>query len=351
MNHLIADYTSHVDTKDFVRAFWIQDQNGQSLVYSDGRLEFSHDEALINVRVIALYLSSRSRYVFRTQNAGFISYTEGNKFSYDTSEVSKECWLSLTQKNNLFLQDGNFLAISKEQFAAVDGHNSSPLVANMVRIVATSGIKVLKEYGLTRFGTEVEESQKFGERVAALLTEGKSIKLYIGCGLTIRPGFLHIDMSMPTSNLVEHELLPDLFRFPIGNELPVPSNSIDFVFSEDFIEHLPQMIQLKFLAEAHRILKPGSVNRVNTPCILDSMRKQSDFTKGAIGVYEKEWIGWGHVNVLSKGTLNEFSELCGYSYMSLLAKNESLSEHHTGDVRPKGDRQGPDANIYADLVK
>jgi SAM-dependent methyltransferase len=47
--------------------------------------------------------------------------------------------------------------------------------------------------------------------------------------------------------------------------LPFPSNSLDFAFSEHFLEHLTFGEALRFLAEVRRILKPGGVLRASLP--------------------------------------------------------------------------------------
>lgn len=48
-------------------------------------------------------------------------------------------------------------------------------------------------------------------------------------------------------------------------QLPFPDNSLDLIFTEHFIEHLPQQSAITFLKESHRILKPSGVLRISTP--------------------------------------------------------------------------------------
>lgn len=50
-----------------------------------------------------------------------------------------------------------------------------------------------------------------------------------------------------------------------SKKLPFPDESIDIVFTEQFIEHLSQVQAIHFLSEAHRILKPGGIIRQSTP--------------------------------------------------------------------------------------
>ena len=51
--------------------------------------------------------------------------------------------------------------------------------------------------------------------------------------------------------------------------LPLPDNSVDAIFHEDFSEHLDQKEQILFLAEALRVLKHGLVHRINTPRFIE----------------------------------------------------------------------------------
>lgn len=47
--------------------------------------------------------------------------------------------------------------------------------------------------------------------------------------------------------------------------LPFADHSFDVLFTEHFIEHLPQEDAVSFMAEAFRVLKPGGVLRQSTP--------------------------------------------------------------------------------------
>jgi predicted SAM-dependent methyltransferase len=75
---------------------------------------------------------------------------------------------------------------------------------------------------------------------------------------------------------------------------PIPDSSVDYIYSEDFIEHVPQRSQVAFLAEAFRVLKPGCYNRVSTPCLAASMGANSDFSKGI-------WSAPLGMDILSEG--------------------------------------------------
>jgi predicted SAM-dependent methyltransferase len=82
-------------------------------------------------------------------------------------------------------------------------------------------------------------------------------KLHLGCGPYIFEGWKNIDL-MPGSGGIASDL-----RQGIQEE----NGSIDYIFSEHFIEHLTQKEGLYFLADCYRVLKPGGVMRISTPSL------------------------------------------------------------------------------------
>lgn len=144
----------------------------------------------------------------------------------------------------------------------------------------------------------------------------------------------------------------DFYAFDIVRVgLPLPDNSVDVIFHEDFLEHLNQRDQIIFLAETLRVLKPGAVHLVNTPNLLCSMRVHSKFRKGKSGVYVDEWNRWIHLNVLTPTTLEEMARMVGYSSIVFNSRDKSVSNLIPLEYRPEADRPEDDGNIFADLIK
>ena len=85
-------------------------------------------------------------------------------------------------------------------------------------------------------------------------------KLNIGCGTDIKPlsdGWVNIDLrALDGVNLVI-----DLEKY----SLPYESESVDFVNMQDFLEHLPALSQMSFLANVFHILKHGGKVYVQIP--------------------------------------------------------------------------------------
>jgi hypothetical protein len=146
----------------------------------------------------------------------------------------------------------------------------------------------------------------------------------------------------------------DLFVIDILQDgLPLPDNSVDLIFHEDFFEHLAEKQQVIFLAETLRVMKKGAVQRINTPNLKASMRDNSNFNKGKAGVFNGEWDYWHHFNVISPAILQELAVIVGYTQVIFNSKNKSIAADKLPlEYRPdEKNRPAADSNVFADLVK
>jgi len=84
------------------------------------------------------------------------------------------------------------------------------------------------------------------------------MKLHIGCGTVYRAGWINVD------NNSDHNITKLDLNWDVSNPIPYPDNSVDFISSEHFIEHLPIQTAIKFLKECKRVLKIGGVIRTST---------------------------------------------------------------------------------------
>src|SRR6185312_9802784 len=166
-------------------------------------------------------------------------------------------------------------------------------------------------------------------------------------------GFLNLDIAplLPEGDdgLGEFEF----FFFPYADmPWPIPNNCIDYIFHEDFIEHISQKQQICFLAETLRVLKGGCWHRVNTPCLNASMKRHSHFAAGMQGVYAGEWEKWNHVSLFTHHSLEEMAKLVGYREVVFNLRHQSVSPHRPPfEHRPGDDRDPVIGNIFADLLK
>jgi len=191
-----------------------------------------------------------------------------------------------------------------------------------------------------------QKEAAFVSRVQELRDTNVPVLLHFGCGARRLDGFLNIDKFL---NFGAPE---DYFQLDFAEKpWPIPDSSVDYIYSEDFIEHIPQRLQVGFLAEAYRVLKPGAFNRISTPCLVDSMRRNSDFAKGMDGVYFGEFDKWGHICLFTRGLMADLAEAIGYRYVYFTAKSCGSSQFALADNRPFNDRDLVTGNLFADLMK
>lgn len=213
----------------------------------------------------------------------------------------------------------------------------------------------------------VKKEDNFGQneydKLALAYKNYKQIRLHFGCGPRVLKGWVNIDLIFePFEKYLKYytdEHYPEAIR---GNKndffavnilktgLPLPNDSVDLIFHEDFLEHLDQKEQIVFLAETFRVLKPGSIHRVNTPNLLASMIEHSNFKKGYAGVYVDEWSKHVHKSILTPNYLSEIAQMIGYSKVLFNIRNNSISKEIPKEYRPGKDRT-ENGNIFADLIK
>ncbi|MBR8827341.1 MAG: methyltransferase domain-containing protein [Gomphosphaeria aponina SAG 52.96 = DSM 107014] len=210
------------------------------------------------------------------------------------------------------------------------------------------------------FGSAEEEKERFQQRVLAMQNKAEPIYIQFGCGPRPFSNFLNVDVKPLRLNPSHHQkmkisyekMYKNIFYYPwLDSPLPIPDNCVDFVCHEDMFEHLSQMQQFLLLAEVKRILKPKHFHRINTPCLADSMRIHSEFSKGYEGVYQGEWKKWNHINLITRNILDEMARIVGYSYVAFNSKNGSVSGVEFTENRPARDRDRITGNVFADLMK
>jgi len=75
------------------------------------------------------------------------------------------------------------------------------------------------------------------------------MKLNIGCGKEVLPGYLNID-QFPMSSEVKKV---DVTKFP----LPFNDNQFEYIRMRNILEHIPIEAQLKLIDELYRITTGG----------------------------------------------------------------------------------------------
>ena len=108
------------------------------------------------------------------------------------------------------------------------------------------------------------------------------MKLNIGCGEVHFPGWVNIDMDSPKADLL-HDM---------RNPLPYEAGTVDFIYSEHFIEHVTAQEGVNVLTDFFRVLKPGGVVRIATPDLNYLLFKYFFFWKKQAWIkkYGYEWL-------------------------------------------------------------
>jgi len=222
-----------------------------------------------------------------------------------------------------------------------------------------------KKYTVAIKDIRLAKARKLQQEKLGRLAAGQDIvKLHIGCGPRVLKGWINIDRYYETYQeylkYYTDQYYPpevrgtkdDFCEIDVTKEgLHLPDSSVDLIFHEDFIEHILQRDQVAFLAETFRILKKGGIHRINTPNLLESMRRQSDFSKGFAGVFFQEWDKNHHVSVLTPDSLRELANMVGYSQVVFNGRNKSISPLIPKEYRPNLNNRPEDGNLFADLIK
>ncbi len=132
---------------------------------------------------------------------------------------------------------------------------------------------------------------KSSRRIRPIPQDASSlVKINLGCGLAVAKGWINVDGSL--NALMAHwpraihkmlyrasganryytcdqycSLLEDhqFVHHNLSYGIPFADESVDFVYSSHFLEHLHRQDALHLLQESFRVLKPGGLTRVGVP--------------------------------------------------------------------------------------
>ncbi len=85
----------------------------------------------------------------------------------------------------------------------------------------------------------------------------KGLLVHLGCGNLVHPDWINVDVDAYSKADVKQEAFSFLSDLKEG--------SADWIFMDNFIEHLPQARIVEFMREIHRTLKIGGVVEIIVP--------------------------------------------------------------------------------------
>jgi len=101
-------------------------------------------------------------------------------------------------------------------------------------------------------------------------------KLHLGAGKNRLDGWLNTDLD------------PDMVYLDVSKTFLFPDGSMDCIFGEHLIEHVPFDIGRNMLAECRRVLKPGGRIRITTP----DLKVLADLLAASPGSTGQQYVEW-----------------------------------------------------------
>jgi predicted SAM-dependent methyltransferase len=155
-----------------------------------------------------------------------------------------------------------------------------------------------------------KERLLFDPTLVAYLAKPGPHCLEIGAGWSSRPDWLATDANPPPG-------LPCM-KLDATESFEIPSESFDFIYSEDMIEHVSFEDGRNMLEECNRILKPGGVIRIVTPS-LGFLSRVISSDRGMIEERYRTWSVTSFAPEAPKVTnaffLNNFVRACGHTFI------------------------------------
>lgn len=123
-----------------------------------------------------------------------------------------------------------------------------------------------------------------GSRKAFAALRGRTgLKVHLGCGPDIRPGWVNVDLILGPAPRIDPAAQPDTFLIvhDLRDGLPMDEGSCDIIYSSHFFEHLSLAHGMKLMKDCYRALRPGGTFRIVLPDFRKSfdayLRRDADF--------------------------------------------------------------------------
>ena len=106
-----------------------------------------------------------------------------------------------------------------------------------------------------RWASTIVMTPSARRRARAIASKGSAVKVHLGCGYLPKEGWINVDLVGAPVDVA----------WDVTKELPFASGSVDAVFHEHLLEHLPLAQGLALLDECHRVLREDGILRIGVP--------------------------------------------------------------------------------------
>lgn len=146
------------------------------------------------------------------------------------------------------------------------------------------------------------------------------VRLHLGCGKNILPGYINVDkVDFPGIS----------YKWDICMGIPLDDNSVDYVASQDLLEHIPPENKVFVINEIWRVLKPGGIMEHNVP----NAGSQNDFGSPThLSHWSLQQFEHWDVDSYRYEKDREFEGICG-GFRKLIAELVNVIEEYDGVKR------------------
>jgi predicted SAM-dependent methyltransferase len=157
-----------------------------------------------------------------------------------------------TRPNPLLALPGNSFRkarlLTQVLWALVQSHPSIPLQRAVAALITEA---------------RIAQASKRSAKAFAALSGQRDLKVHLGCGQDMRPGWMNIDLLDPET---ERPTTGAVFiQYDLRLGLPLPNECARTIYSSHFFEHLEYEQTVKLLRDCYRSLQPDGVFRIALP--------------------------------------------------------------------------------------
>lgn len=119
----------------------------------------------------------------------------------------------------------------------------------------------------------------------------QNLKVHLGCGSDIKPGWINIDSGLAPwagVNTNPHQGAV-VIKHDLRRGLPLADDSCNFIYSSHFFEHLDYRDGLRLMRDCYRVLGPGGTFRVSLPnfkALFDAYLRADNNYVDLINIYD-----------------------------------------------------------------